>query len=131
MLVNWWAYTWGGLYSGGLIFGVYGMVLLRTMLTRYMVLKRKQGEKRRLFKRKSGGKTQNQARRQVKKISKGIMSTKSDVSYLGTWVHVVHLETWIFHYPDGGEEELVVDKESVGDNGVRIRLSRKVEISGR
>ena len=21
MLVNWWAYTWGGLYSGGLIFG--------------------------------------------------------------------------------------------------------------
>ena len=21
VLVNWWAYTWGGLYSGGLIFG--------------------------------------------------------------------------------------------------------------
>ena len=70
-------------------------------------------------------KTQNQARRQVKKIGKGIMSTKSDVSYLGTWVHVVHLETWIVHYPDGCEEELVVDKESGGDMGVRIRLSRK------
>ena len=61
----------------------------------------------------------------MKKISKGIMSTKSDVSYLGTWVHVVHLETWIVHYSDGGEEDLVVDKESGGDMGVRIRLSRK------
>ena len=53
------------------------------------------------------------------------MWTKSDVSYLSTWVHVVHLETWIVHYPDGDEEELVVDKESGGDKGVRIRLSRK------
>ena len=61
----------------------------------------------------------------MKEISKGILSTKSDVSYLGTWVHVVHLETWIVQYPDGGEEELVVDKESGGDMGVRIRLSRK------
>ena len=53
------------------------------------------------------------------------MSTKNHVSYLSTWVHIIHLEMWIVHYPDGDEEELLVDKESGRENWFRIHLSRK------
>ena len=46
------------------------------------------------------GKNTKPSEKTSKKKIKRITSTKSDVTYLSTWAHIVHLETWIVHYPD-------------------------------